>query len=65
MAHIIKNRQKTDISKFLKTVKFGGPTKYLKNALNDILCTKHVLYACTVSYMSLKVYKYCYHHKIP
>ena len=58
MPHILKNIHKTDISKFLKIAKFGGLKNYLKNAPNTILCTKHVLYACTVSYILLKVYRY-------
>ena len=65
MTVILRNRRKTDISKFLKIVKFGGLKKTPKNAFNDPLCTKHVLYACIVLYIALKVYKYYRHHKIP
>ena len=65
MTHILKNRRKTDISKFLKIVKFEGLKIPKKMHQNNILCTKHVLYAYTVSYISLKVYKYYYRHKIP
>ena len=65
MICIIKTDTKNRYFKFLKIVKFEGLKNYLKNTLNDIVYTKHVLYACTVSYISLKVYKYCYPHKIP
>ena len=58
MSNILKTDTKTDISKFLKTVKFEGLKNYLKNALNITLCTKHVLYSYTVSCVSLKVHKY-------
>ena len=54
----LKNRHKTDISKFLKIVKFEGPKKHLKNASNVILGTKHTLDVCIILYITLKVYKY-------
>ena len=58
MEHVIKNRHKTDISKFLKIVKFEGPKKHLKNASNVILGTKHILDVYSILYITLKVYKY-------
>ena len=58
MTVILRNRHKTDISKFLKIVKFEGPKKHLKNTSNVILDTKHILDVCIILYITLKVYKY-------
>ena len=58
MTHI----PKTDKNRYFEILKncqiWRSEKKHLKNAFNDILCTKHVLYACIVSYIALKVYKY-------
>ena len=58
MSNILKTDTKTDISKFLKIVKFEGPKKHLKNTSNVILDTKHILDVCIILYITLKVYKY-------
>ena len=54
MTNILKNRHKTDISKFLKVVKFGGLKKHPKMYQNTILCIKHTLDVYTMSYIPLK-----------
>ena len=56
---ILKSRYKKQIFQILKNCQIYGSKKLPKNALNYILCTKHVLYTYTVPYISLKVHKYC------
>ena len=53
MTVILRNRHKTDISKFLKVVKFGGLKKHPKMYQNTILCIKHIPDVYTMSCISL------------
>ena len=57
-SHICKNSHKTDISKFLKIVKFDVLKKTPKMYRNNIVCSKHVLDTYTTLYTALKVHKY-------